>query len=310
MPKKLARDIVHRFEGNPVLTIEQLSFSSIDIFNAGVVKLANEYLLLLTVKNMQGHHLIYLAKSTNGYNFEISDSPIISPSIEQPYAPYEEWGVLDARITQLENWYYISYDVLSRHGYRTGLAQTKDFKRIKYLGIISEPDTKGATLFPEKINGKYARIERPGEGKSIWISYSDDLEYWGWAEVVLTPRGGFWDCDRVGVGTPPVKIKEGWLFLYYGVKNTSAGPLYRLGAAILNKNNPARIIGRTNVPILSPREIYERIGDLPNLIFSCGLILEPNNEVKIYYGSARSCICLGTTKLEHIVQACTQTQGF
>ncbi|GAI48214.1 unnamed protein product, partial [marine sediment metagenome] len=147
--------------------------------------------------------------------------------------------------------------------------------------------------------------ERPWEGGSIWLSYSQDLEYWGWSEVILAPRGGYWDCDRVGVATSPMKIDQGWLIIYYGVKHTAAGPLFRLGAAILEARNPARVIGRTDEPILSPREYYERIGDLPNLVFSCGAVIEPDNEVKLYYGASNSCIAVGTTPVERIVAACS-----
>ena len=125
----------------------------------------------------------------------------------------------------------------------------------------------------------------------------------------MTPRGGFWDCDRIGVASPPTLTRAGWLFIYYGVKRTSAGPLFRLGAAILDTRNPAKVVGRTNVPILSPREDYERIGDLPNLVYSCGIIIEDNDEVKLYYGASNSCIAVGTTTVETIMAACLEQTG-
>jgi predicted GH43/DUF377 family glycosyl hydrolase len=123
----------------------------------------------------------------------------------------------------------------------------------------------------------------------------------------MGPRGGFWDLNRVGASTPPMKIEEGWFFLYYGIKETSAGPLFRLGAAILDHDNPQRVVGRTNVPILSPRTMLERLGDVPNLVFSCGALIEPNDEVKVYYGAANSCICLGVTTIDEIVRACSES---
>ncbi len=121
--------------------------------------------------------------------------------------------------------------------------------------------------------------------------------------MVLTPRGGFWDSDRIGVAAPPVEIDNGWLSLYYGVKQTSAGPLIRIGAAILEKENPSSVISRTNIPILSPREEYERIGDVPNIVYACGAIFE-SDLVKLYYGAADSCICVGIAKIQDIVSAC------
>ena len=123
----------------------------------------------------------------------------------------------------------------------------------------------------------------------------------------MTPRWGFWDCDRIGVGAPPMEIEQGWLFIYYGVKGTSAGPLFRLGASILERDDPKHVVGRTNVPILAPREMYERIGDVANLVFSRGAVIEPDNEVKVYYGAADSCICVGVTTVDDIVRACMES---
>ncbi|RKY62790.1 MAG: glycosidase [Candidatus Latescibacterota bacterium] len=307
MLKRQGIDIVYRWEGNPIITIEDLSFKCSDICNAGAVKVDGEYMLLVTIQNLEGRYSIYPAKSTDGYHFEVEDEPIMSPAKEEPYKMYEELGVLDARVVPLEGVYYISYDAFGHHGYRLGLARTEDFKTIQRVGLMSEPDTKGGVLFPRRIRGKYARLERPWEGGSIWVTYSDDLEYWGSSEVVMTPRPGFWDSNRIGVATPPIETDQGWLFMYYGVRQTSAGPLFRIGAAILDLEDPSKVLGRTNVPILSPREEYERIGDVPNIVFSCGAIVEPDGEVKLYYGAANSCICMGTTKVQDIITACKES---
>ncbi|MCP4640664.1 MAG: glycosidase [bacterium] len=304
MPKRRSRDIVHRWEGNPVITLDDLSFPVSDICNAGVVKIDGEYVLLVTIQTLEGGYQIYEARSTDGFKFDVHDEALIAPLLEGPDAAYCEHGTLDPRITSLDGEYYITYDAVSRHGYRLGLAKTTDFKKIESLGLMSLPDTKAGALFPVKFNGKYARLERPWEGGSIWVSYSDDLVHWGWAEAVMTPRGGFWDYHRIGTAAPPMKIDEGWLLIYYGIKETSAGPLFRLGAAILDGEDPGKVNGRTNVPILSPREEYERLGDVPNLVFSCGATIEENDEIRIYYGAANSCICVGTTKLSRVIEAC------
>jgi predicted GH43/DUF377 family glycosyl hydrolase len=304
MAKRRSPDIIHRWEGNPSIMLEDLSFQCADISNAGAIKIDGQYILLVTIQNLKGHYSIYAARSDDGYYFNVSDKPLIAPLDNDEYSVYEEDGVLDPRVVTLEDTNYICYHALSRHGFRVGLAKTTNFETVQRLGLMSEPDTKAAALFPVKIKGKYARLERPGEGSSIWVSYSDDLEYWGWNEVVMTPRGGYWDCNRIGTATPPMKIYQGWLIIYYGVKETSAGPLFRLGAAILDADNPARVVGRTNVPILSPREDYERIGDVQNLVYSCGAIIEADNQLKLYYGAANSCICLGTTALTKLVEEC------
>ncbi len=306
MSAKRYPDIARRYKGNPIITIADLSFPCGDICNAGAVKIGGEDILLLTVQGLDGTYAIFPARSSNGLDFEVSDTPFLAPSREGPFEVYEKMGVLDARITRLEGEYFISYDAMGQHGYRLGLARTSDFRSVERVGLISEPDTKGGVLFPVKVKGRYARLERPWAGSSIWISYSEDLRFWGWSEVLMTPRGGFWDNTRIGTATPPMETDQGWLVIYYGIRQTAAGPLFRLAAAVREKEDPAQVRGYTAIPIPSQRETYERIGDVPHLVFSCGAIIEPDNEIKLYYGAANACICLGTTGLENIMRACME----
>ena len=189
---------------------------------------------------------------------------------------------------------------------RVALSRTKDFRNVEYLGYISQVDVKNGAVFPKQISGRYATLKRPDAGSSIWVSYSDDLKFWGGESAVMTPRGGFWDSHRIGPAGPPIEIDEGWLLIYYGVKHTSAGPLVRLGAAVLDRDDPSKVLARSNIPILSPREKYERIGDVPNLVFSCGALIE-DGIVNLYYGASDSCICLGTAPLKEILQVCFES---
>ena len=308
MAQRNREDILHRWEGNPLISLEDLPFSCSSIHNCAAVKYNDIYLLLLDIEDLKGHQLIYLAKSKDGYNFTVDKKPLIQLSDIKGGRNNADIGVTDPRITFLDGIYYITYMVDSRIGFRLGIAKTEDFKTVTHLGYISEPDTKAGALFPEKINGKFARLERPKEGGRIWISYSDDLIYWGASEALLSPRAGYWDFHRVGCSVPPFRIKSGeWMLIYYGIKNTSAGPLFRIGAAILDKDDPSVVVKRTNIPILSPREDYERIGDINNLIFSCGAIVE-KNILKLYYGAANSCICLATTDIDYIIEHCKESE--
>ncbi len=305
MTTKMHKNIVHRWEGNPVVSLRDLPFQAADLHNAGAVKWRGQYILLLTVESLRGDCSIYLARSDDGRHFEVEPSPVLAPSHQQPFATYESRGVRDARITPFDGTYYITYLAESAHGFRVGLAKTEDFATFERVALISEPDTKSGMLFPRKIGGKFARLERPGEGGNIWISYSDDLIYWGRWEAVMTPRHGFWDYDRIGGAVPPVETEIGWLVLYYGVKNVPGGPLFRLGLAFLGLEDPTQEVGRSNIPILAPREQYERIGDVGNLIFSCGALMsDDGSELEIYYGAADSCICLGTVPLEELERVC------
>ena len=302
-------DILQRWEGNPVIILGDVPVSCSNLHNCAAVKYKGTYLLLLDIEDLKGHQVIYPARSKDGYRFTVGKEPLIHHhDIDGGSDEHKNIGVVDPRITFLEGVYYITYMVDSRAGFRLALARTNDFKTIENLGYISEPDTKAGALFPEKINGKYARLERPKEGGRIWISYSEDLTYWGSSDVLMSPRPGFWDFHRVGCAVPPFRIKSGeWMLIYYGIKNTSGGPLFRIGAAILDKDDPGLVIKRTNIPILSPRKYYERIGDINNLIYSCGAIVE-NNILKLYYGAAYSCICLASTSIDEIIDNCLESE--
>lgn len=296
------RDVVRRWRDNPLITIEDLPFRCSDIWNAGVTRRDGDYVLLVTVESLRGQTAIYPAHSRDGRHFVVEPEAFLSAD-QAEACVYETAGVRDPRITPMDGSYYITYIADSECGMRLGLARTDDFETVERLGLLTQPDTKAGAMFPEKVHGRYALLMRPNPGMSIWISYSDDLVFWGSSEVVMTPRGGYWDSHRIGAAAPPMRVKEGWLLLYYGQKDTSAGPLARIGAAILDADNPAHVLARSNIPILSPRENYERIGDVPNVVFSCGAVLEDSN-VAIYYGGSDSCICLGTASLKDIVAVC------
>lgn len=305
---KTARDVIYRYTKNPLISIEDLPFQCSDIWNAGVIRFNDEYLLLLTVETLEGLGCIYMARGTDGYNFVVEPEPFMTASQDKSFADYETFGIRDPRITEIEDTYYITYLAESENGKRIGLARTYDFKSVERIQFVSEPDTKSGALFPKKFNGRFAILERPSAGHSIWLSYSDDLTHWGSSTIVLTPRSGYWDSNRIGAAGPPIEIDRGWLLIYYGEKITTAGPLVRLGAAILDKDDPSRVLARSNIPILAPRKRYERIGDVGNVIFSCGALLEKDSEIRIYYGASDSCICLGSCALDDIIRVCLASE--
>jgi predicted GH43/DUF377 family glycosyl hydrolase len=310
MSTKIPKNIVRRYAANPIIAIGDLPFLANDVHNAGAVRHEGTTVLLITVENLKGDCCVFRALSDDGRRFEIDDEPFLAPSRKGPFAPYEERGVRDARVTRFDGFYHIVYLAESSHGFRLGLARTEDFESVERVALISEPDTKNGVLFPRRIGGKYARLERPREGGNIWIAYSDDLLNWGEWDVVMTPRHGFWDYDRIGAAVPPIETECGWLLFYYGVRNLPGGPLFRLGVAFLDPDDPSKVLGRSNVPVLAPRERYERIGDVPNLIFSCGAVAsEDKSEVEIYYGAADSCICLGTVPFGELERTCMAAQA-
>ena len=307
MSERTGCDVIQRCPCNPLVLLGDLPFRCSDIWNAGVTRFGGEYLLLITVETLEGSYAIYRARSRDGQEFTVDAYPVMSPVEVGPEAKYESYGVRDPRITPMGEWYYITYVAHGDHGLRLGLARTKDFESVERIAYVSQVDVKNGALFPRTVGGKFLLLKRPAPGSSIWMSCSDDLVFWGSATVVMTPRGGHWDSDRIGAAAPPIELDRGWLLIYYGERTTSAGPLVRLGAAILDRDDPSRVVARSNIPILTPRERYERIGDVPNVVFSCGALLE-DGLVKVYYGASDSCICLGTATPEDIVRTCFESE--
>jgi predicted GH43/DUF377 family glycosyl hydrolase len=309
MSAKHKYDVIHRYEGNPLITIDDIPFPCNTVFNAACAKYDGKYILLLRVEDLTGRSVFALARSDDGYDFELEDEPVMQPCKgEGCFGEYEKKGIEDPRITKIGDIYYIMYTAVSPYGPLLALAKTEDFKTFDRIALVSEPANKDGVLFPEKINGRYARLDRPIAGgiANIWISYSDDLVRWGDSRCVMTVRDDHWDSWRVGASSQPIRFDDGWLIIYHGVKAASSGPIYRLGAAVLAGDDPSKVRCRTAIPILSPREYYERVGDVNNVVFSCGAILEDDGEqLKIYYGASDTSICVGTANVNELMQFCS-----
>lgn len=304
-------DVFRRWPGNPILTLEDIPYECNTVFNGTVVKKNGQYILLLRVEGQQGYSFFALAKSEDGLHFEVEPKPALLPSKEGPFALHETHGIEDPRATFLEGTYYVMYTATGDHGYRIALVRTDDFETFEQVGLVSEPGNKDGVLFPERIKGKYVRLDRPigmGTG-SIWISYSEDLLSWGESKVLLAPRPGYWDSTRTGASVPPIRTEHGWLELYHGFKMTSSGPIYRAGSALLDLEDPSKVIARCRIPLLSPREDYERVGDIQNVVFACGAVVEDDGEVKMYYGAADTSMCVATAKLSDILDRTLHDNG-
>ncbi|NIM49387.1 MAG: glycosidase [Gemmatimonadales bacterium] len=287
---------------NPLILAKNLPYQANAVFNAGAADLGDEVVLLLRVESSSGRSHLIVARSRDGVrNWQVEDRALLHPA---EGIPYEANGVEDCRITRVEELkaWVLAYVAFSDQGPGVALAKTTDFRTVERLGLVFPPDDKNAAVFPRKFDGLYAMLHRPSAGGgSIWISYSPDLLFWGKSQLVLAARGGpWWDAIRVGAGPPPIETEAGWLLIYHGVKVVAGGPIYRMSAALLDKNEPHRLIGRTRQWMLSPEESYERSGDAPNVVFACGGIVR-NGELRLYYGAADCSICLATARVDDIL---------
>lgn len=306
MIQRLDRDLLRRWKRNPIIALEDVPYTCSTVFNGTPVKFGNEYFLLLRVEGQQGYSFFSLARSKDGFHFHVDEEPCMLPPENGPFKIWEENGIEDPRLTVVDGRYYIMYTAVSRYGHRIALARTDDFKVFERLGLVSTPGNKDGVLFPERVNGLYARLDRPigNDVGSIWVSYSPDLVNWGRSELVISLRPRYWDSYRIGASVPPIRTERGWLEIYHGLKMTTTGPIYRVGTVMLDLVNPARVIGRCLSPVLSPREDYERVGDVGNVVFASGAIVEPDGEVKVYYGAADTSICVATAHIDELIESC------
>lgn len=303
---KTVRTLLQRHPANPILRPSDIPGCAA-VMNPGAAIYNGQVVLLLSVVPLRGHPRIVPAFSDDAVTFQVAPEPLITLPEKGPFAGLDEWTI-DPRVTPLDGTYYIVYPASGwTHGTIGMLGKTDDFKRYERLEVISLPDNRCPVLFPEKIGGLYFRLDRPASqaaGSTIWISSSPDLIHWGRHRPLL--KGDlWWNTAKVGPCGPPIWTDAGWLVIYHGVYGTSAGTMYSLGAALLDRDDPCRVIGKTLSPILIPEADYERAGIVPNTVFSGGQVCRPDtDEILVYYGAADTCVCLATGSISELVDAC------
>jgi len=308
MPNTHFKELFRRYSGNPILTAGDWPYPANTIFNPGATRLqSGETLLLARVEDRRGHSHLTVARSQDGVsNWQVDQHPTLAP--DPANHPEDEWGVEDPRITwipELEQ-YLVAFTSYSTSGPLVSLAATKDFKTFDRKGVVCPPEDKDAALFPRRIGDRWALVHRPVSGTSanIWISYSPDLKHWGDSRVALKARSGaWWDANKIGLSPPPLETREGWLFIYHGVRVTPAGCIYRLGLALMDLADPTKLIRRGSEWIFAPVEPYERLGDVDDVVFPCGYTHDAQTgDLKLYYGAADTAIALATGNSNELLE--------
>ena len=297
-----------RGAGNPILAPNRWPYPINAVMNAGAAVVGDETVLLCRVEDRRGISHLTAARSKDGVsNWVVDSSPLMAPEADRPE---EAWGVEDPRVTrvdELDAW-VIAYTAFGPGGPAVSLATTQDFRTVERLGVVRVPEDKNAALLPRRVDGQFVLFHRPvtviGARADVWLSRSSDLRHWGTPEPVLAARaGGWWDSARIGLGPTPLETPEGWLVIYHGVRQTVAGALYRAGLALLDLDQPQQVIRRCSEWVLGPQEDYELMGDVPGVVFPCGLIHNPEtDELRLYYGAADSCIGMATAYLSDVLE--------
>ncbi len=306
--------IMHRYENNPIITAEDFPIPADTVMNCGQAMYGDKTVLLVAVvyrKKVNGAVTgIHVAMSDDGIHFDINPEPLCTHrdwagNVE---GDFDCW-VIDPRLTKIDDTYYIVRPGQGPGGPSALLEKTKDFKTVEFVDCIALPPNRVPSLFPEKINGMYAKLDRPynfgagSEEGAIWISFSPDLVHWGHYRPLMLPFHPF-SIQKIGP-TPPVKTKDGWLEIIHGVWDSCAGSRYSLSAALLDLEDPTKVIGKTESWILTPTADYERVGHVDNVVFACGCIPDyDKDQLRIYYGAADERICLATGCLSELVEAC------
>jgi len=285
------------------------------IFNPSAVDLGDETVLLVSMVPFESKRngYTYVARSRDGIHFDVDTSrPFFDlQDREEPWCNLMHF--IDNRVTQIDGTYYILTP--SAAGGSMGsvapitiLGRTQDFTTYEFMGGVSLMQ-RGASLFPEKVNGMYLKLDRPGAGTgstgSIWLSESPDLLHWNSGVPVVFPGDiGKWTASKMGP-TPPIRTSEGWLVVIHGVYTPCDGPHYFIGAMLLDLETPTRVIGYTKGFLLAPEMPYETNGIVDNVVFPCGaLVDEEKDEFRLYYGAADTCIGLATGSVREILENC------
>ncbi len=308
---------------NPILTradVPDIAPHLIDcssVFNPGAIKFGDKYLMMVRTQSRSRETFMVMAESSDGIHFTVEDHIVDFKGIEK--IKEKIYHIYDARISYLEGSYYIMFAMDMDAGCQLGLGQTDDFKEFRFLGITSNEDIRNGVLFPEKIGGKYMRMDRPNKarhtggpssGSTIWLSSSDNLIDWEPVAPVIEGRFHYWD-EFIGSGPPPVKTRQGWLHLYHGVAtHFGSANIYQAGIMLLDLKDPSKVISRGFYNILEPRESWELSGQVPNVVFPSGIIVKeydsegfalPDSEVFVYYGAADTCVGLAVATVGELI---------
>jgi len=263
---------------------------NLDFSDSRVIRTPNEK-YLTSISHLR------IARSKDGIHFTVDEAPTMTSANE-----YEMFGIEDPRITLIDGTYYINFSCIANLGVTTCLASTKDFTTFERHGVIFLPDNKDVEIFPEKIGGKYYALTRPDsrsyKRREVWIADSPDLLRWGSHRHLFGTRHDKWDSGKVGGSAVPFLTDEGWLEIYHG--SDKVHDRYCLGAVLLDKNEPWKMLGRSDNPILEPETDYEIHGFYGNVVFNCG-VLNEDGKVKIYYGAADTCMAYAEISLKDIL---------
>ncbi|MEW6179945.1 MAG: glycoside hydrolase family 130 protein [Chloroflexota bacterium] len=295
-------EVVWRYSRNPIIPRDLIP-SSNSIFNSAVVPFESGFAGVFRCDNRKREMNLHSGFSADGIHWQIGDEPIQWQTGDSELSRFEHR--YDPRVVWLEDRYYITW-CNGYHGPTIGIGYTHDFKNFHFLENAFLPYNRNGVLFPRRIKGYYVMLSRPSDRGhtpfgDIFISQSPDLIHWGQHRFVMSPSGG-WQSTKIGAGPIPIETSEGWLLIYHGVLTSCNGFVYSFGAALLDLEQPWKVIARGGPYLMSPQTLYECVGDVPNVVFPCAALYDPpSDRLAIYYGAADTVTGLAFAYLSEIV---------
>ena len=293
---------VWRYSENPIIDRNPLP-NVARIFNSAVLPYGDGFIGVFRGEQRDGIPHIYLGRSKDAVHWEFEPERIqFTDKNGELFMPKYAY---DPRLIKVEDTYYIMW-CQDGYGATIGIAETKDFKTFVRLENPFLPYNRNAVLFPRKINGNYVMLSRPCDNGhtafgDIFLSESPDMEFWGRHRHVMGRSENWWENLKIGGGAAPIETYKGWLLFYHGVVNTCNGYVYSIGAAILDINEPSRVLHRCKNYILAPEEWYEERGFVPNVCFPCATLTDADTgRIAIYYGCADSYVGVAFTTVQDI----------
>lgn len=295
-----------RYSKNPIIGRDGSKISN-SVFNSAVVPFEDGYAGMFRCDSKSISMDIFVGRSKDGLHWEIEDEPVKMEGADGEILNVEYR--YDPRVCQIEDKYYITW-CNGYHGPTIGVAYTQDFKKFIQLENAFLPCNRNGVLFPRKINGMYTMLSRPSDNGhtpfgDIYVSQSPDMEFWGRHRHVMSPVPGntsAWQITKVGPGPGPIETDEGWLLIYHGVITTCNGFVYRMGAALLDLEQPWKVLYRSKDYILAPYELYECVGDVPNVVFPCAALADADTgRIAVYYGCADTVTGIAFTTIDDII---------
>jgi beta-1,4-mannooligosaccharide/beta-1,4-mannosyl-N-acetylglucosamine phosphorylase len=301
-----ATGVLWRSSRNPIVTRADHPCAN-SIFNSAVVRFGDGFAGVFRVDDTRRTMNIHAGRSADGIDWEIEPDPIVFTPEDARVPEIQDRFVhaYDPRLTELEGRYYLTW-CSGYHGPTIAVGSTQDFQTFHQLENALLPFNRNGVLFPRRIGGRYAMLSRPSDGGhtpfgDVFYSESPDLVHWGRHRHVLAPVPWTWQATKVGAGPPPIETGEGWLVLYHGVLTSCNGFVYSLGAALLDLEEPWQVVARGSRYLLAPDEPYERVGDVPNVIFPCAALVE-DDRLTVYYGGADTVVCLAHGHLSDVLE--------